>query len=205
VIPNGANTEIFHSQAVCSIQVPAPYVIFFGALTRWQGIDTLLSAATTKEWPETVSLVIAGDGTERRSVETAMANNPRIHYVGTVPYHEMPGLIAGSIGAIVPMNRMGERGATGLSPLKLYESLACGVPVVVTDFPGQAEFVREHNCGLVVPPESPLSIAKAVSLLSENVTMRQEMGARGSRAVIQSHSWQCRAVSTNEVLNRFIS
>ena len=200
VIPNGANTDLFHPKAVCTVQAPTRYVIFFGALAKWQGIDTVLKAVESKEWPKTVSLVIAGDGAERISVQLAMANNPIVQYVGVVPYDQMPGLIAGSIGAIVPMNRIGDRGATGLSPLKLYESLACGIPVVVTDFPGQAELVRENNCGFVVPPESSTAIAEAVSILSTAPSLRKEMGKRGALAVIEHHSWFCRSSATNDVL-----
>lgn len=62
-------------------------------------------------------------------------------------------------------NNLGDRFSTGLSPLKMYETLACGVPIIVSDFPGQADLIRNGNCGLVIPPENEVSLAKAVSYL----------------------------------------
>ena len=86
-------------------------------------------------------------------------------YLGRVAYRDLPGIVARSLAGLCPMSNLGGRSETGLSPLKLYETLACAVPVVVTDFPGQADLVRECNCGLVIRPESPKALADAVAYL----------------------------------------
>ena len=47
VVPNGANVELFRPDAPHRPDLPQPYVVFFGVLARWQGIDTLLDAMRT--------------------------------------------------------------------------------------------------------------------------------------------------------------
>lgn len=203
VVPNGANTELFRPGAELdpALQVPAyPYVIFFGALAPWQGIQTMLKALEHPAWPEPVHLMIVGDGVERASVEEVASQTKRLVYLGPQPYSRMPGLIANAIAGLSPQNNKGQRASTGLFPLKLFETLACGVPVIVTDFPGMADLVRENRCGLVIPSDDPASLAQAVDYLYKHPEERRAMGLRGRKLVESEHSWDHRAALTEYVL-----
>lgn len=200
VIPNGANTELFTPEATSIFELPEYYVVFFGALAQWQGIDTILNAVKLPAWPTNLKLVIIGDGVERLNVEKAAKENSNIIYLGKIPYHDVPGIVAHSIAGLSPKNNKGNRSNTGLFPLKLFETLACGVPVIVTDFPGQADLVRKYNCGIVIPPDNPEELAKAVSFLYNNPIIRKEMGIRGNEAINKEHSWDKRAEDTEVVL-----
>lgn len=200
VIPNGANANLFYPQAITHHPLPNDYVVFFGALTLWQGLDTLLKAVGDHEWPEELHLVIVGDGVERVRVEEAVARNPKVIYLGRLPYREVPGIVAGSLAGLSPQNNQGERSSTGLFPLKLFETLACGIPIVTTDFPGQADLVREYECGVVIPHDDPSALAQAVSYLYKHPSERLKMGRRGRAVIEQEHSWDKRASDTDSVL-----
>jgi glycosyltransferase involved in cell wall biosynthesis len=204
-IPNGANIELFHPQAQLKFDLPKPYVVFFGALTKWQGIDTLIKAVNSSQWPKEVNLVIVGDGIESTVVQQATFTNSKIIYLGPVPYKEVAGIVANSLAGLSPQNNEGGRSTTGLLPLKLFETIACGVPVIVTDFPGQADLVKAYNCGVVVPPCNPDALARAVRLLHCNPSLRTDMGLRGRKAVEEKHSWDCRAADTDAVLNQLLT
>jgi glycosyltransferase involved in cell wall biosynthesis len=204
VIPNGANVELFNPYATSKYQLEKPYVVFFGALAPWQGIDTMLKAVETNEWPREVKLVIMGDGVERPKVEKAVRENNKVIYLGKIPYKEVPGIVANSIAGLSPKNNLGDRSNTGLSPLKVYEILACGVPAIVTDFPGQADLVRDNKCGLVIPSENPKALAEAVKYLYENKEIRGEMGLRGRETIVKDHSWDIRAEMTHVILKELI-
>lgn len=199
VIPNAANTELFHPSASALIPLPEKYVIFFGALAPWQGINTMLKAVEDPAWPAEVKLVIAGDGVEKRAVLRATQGG-KVLYLGVLPYDHMPGVIAGSIAGLSPQNAARGRSELGLSPLKVFETLACGVPVIVTDFPGQANLVRMGECGIVIPPEDPQALAKAVAYLYHHPEERAAMGKRGRELVEREHSWDKRAEQTDAVL-----
>jgi glycosyltransferase involved in cell wall biosynthesis len=200
LVPNGANTELFRPQAVTAVPLPKRYVALVGLLARWQGIPLLLAAARDPAWPEGVSVVIAGSGDARRLVESAARENPRIEYLGVVPYREVPGILAGSLAGLSLKTTVPGKTETGMSPLKLYETLAVGVPAIVTDYHGQAEVVRAHQCGLIIPQDDPAALARAVARIASNEAERKEWGKRGLEAVRDQHSWDQRAETIDQLL-----
>jgi glycosyltransferase involved in cell wall biosynthesis len=209
VIPNGANVDLFTPTAATSTKLfknlkGHRYVIFFGTMAAWQGIYTVIESIESTNWPAGIHVVFAGDGKERPSIEKLAACYDHVHYLGRVPYRDLPPLIADSIGSLVCTENIDGRADTGLAPLKLFESLACAVPVITTEMPFQADIVRENNCGIVIPPNAPQSLAKAVNQLANDSTNCKQMGKRGRELVVQSHSWYARATDTHNILKTLI-
>jgi glycosyltransferase involved in cell wall biosynthesis len=204
IIPNGANSTLFHPAARTSIPTPERYVILVGLLARWQGVRLLLSALNDPAWPDDVAIVIAGDGAEREPIENAARLDSRVRYLGVVPYREVPGMVAGSLAGLSLKTAVEGRTETGMSPLKLYETLACGVPAIVTEYHGQADVVREHDCGLVVSQEDPSDLARAVARVAANDVERRKWGRNGRRAAEEEHSWDERAGRTDQLLRRVL-
>jgi glycosyltransferase involved in cell wall biosynthesis len=200
VVPNAANTSVFRPEAPARPGLPERHVAFFGAFAPWQGIETMLRAVREPAWPDGVPLVFAGDGKMRAEVERAASNDPRVVYLGVLPYEEVPGILVGSIAGLSPKEAVATRAATGLSPLKLYEIASCGTALVVSDLPGLTEFVNRYDCGLAVPPEDSGALAEAVAKLASDTDGARAMGARGRQAVVSEHSWDARAADTSDVL-----
>jgi len=197
-VPNGANVDLFRPGATGPRPVAPPYAIFFGALSRWQGLPVMLEAANHRDWPENVKLVIVGDGSEAGRVRAAAGD--RVVYLGKIPYGNMPAVIAGAMASLSAQNNLQGRSDTGLSPLKVYESMACGVPVIVSDLPGMADMVRETNTGVVIACDDAGALARAVATLHHAPQLRQEMGARARLVAVERHSWEKRASRTLRVL-----
>jgi glycosyltransferase involved in cell wall biosynthesis len=205
LVPNGANTDLFRPDAECKHELPDQYVTFVGAFAAWQGISIMLQAVKDPEWPADVKLVLTGGGREQPAVEKAAGENERVIYLGTQPYREVPGIITGAIAGIsAKSNPGGWTDNYGLYPLKVFETLACGVPAIVTDFPGQRELITDHNCGLVIPQNDPSSLARAVSYLRQHSDERAEMGRRGRQIVEKQYSWQHAADTTGGVINQVL-
>jgi len=201
VIPNGANVDLFNPDAPALCEVPeGSYVIFFGGLAKWHGVGNMLAAVERPEWPQGVRLVVVGDGQERDKVAAAAQRNQAVVFMGYRPYDVLPGLVARSLSGIVAISDPDGRSRTGLFPLKLFETLAAGVPAVVTDFPGQADLIRDHACGLVIPPDDPKALAEAVAELAANPDEAKAMGRRGCHVVRTEHSWQHRANQTADLI-----
>jgi glycosyltransferase involved in cell wall biosynthesis len=89
-------------------------------------------------------------------------------------------------------------------PLKMFEALACGTPVIVSDLGGQAEFVRATGCGLVVPIADPERLAEAVATLARDPAMARGLGDNGARIVSAEHSWEARAAEVARVVEAAI-
>jgi glycosyltransferase involved in cell wall biosynthesis len=204
VVPNGANTDLFAPGAEVPRGLPSRYAVFVGALAEWQGLPTVLDAVSEAAWPPDVGLVIVGDGALREMAEEYARTDPLVTYLGRLPYAEVPGVLGGALTALVPMNNLRGRSDTGLSPLKLYEALACGVPVVATDFPGQAELVRDAGAGIVVPPSDAGALAAAVARLAADPESARAMGASGMAVVRERHSWAVRSRQTAEIVRSLL-
>jgi len=205
LVPNGANTNLFRPDAERERGLPDRYVMFVGAFAPWQGISTMLQAVKEPEWPSDVKLVIIGGGREQPAVEKAAAENGRVIYLGPRPYREVPGIITGAMAGIsAKSNPGGWTDNYGLYPLKVFETLACGVPAIVTDFPGQRELITDNNCGLVIPQNDASSLARAVAYLRQHPAERAEMGMRGRQIVERQFSWQHSADTTHTVINRVL-
>jgi len=203
-VPNGVNTDLFQPERAGAKVADQPYAVFVGKLTPWQGVDTVLRAIASPAWPEGVSLTIVGDGAERDAVAAA-ADGRRIVYYGRVPYKQVPAIMAGAAVSLSVQDNPHNRSATGLYPLKVYESMACGVPVIVSDFPGQADLVRSTGCGLIVPPGDPNALAGAVSEIIGDPALRASMGRRGRDAAVAEHSWDLRAGKVDGVLRELVA
>jgi glycosyltransferase involved in cell wall biosynthesis len=197
VVPNAANIDLFRP-----IDAPAqePFVVFFGGLTDWHGVDLMVDAVRHPDWPAGVRLVVIGTGVRRNLIEDAVRDGLPVRWLGYRPYEELPRLIAGALAGLIPTTNPLGRSSTGLNPLKLFETLACGIPAIVTALPGQRELVAQGRCGLVVPCDDAAALAHAVRELAADPARAREMGKRGLELVRASHSWHARAVEIDKVL-----
>lgn len=192
LVTNAANTRIFHREGV-KVERPRRYVLFFGGLVRWHGVDVMLDAARSAAWPSDIDLVIAGpviDESLRPALQQLPAN---VTYLGAQAQADLPPLIRGAVAALVPISDPAQRSRHGVMPLKLFEALACGTPVIVSDLPGQAEFVQTTRAGLVVRVGDADGLARAVATLATDPDLAAALGRSGAEAVAAEHSWGARA------------
>jgi glycosyltransferase involved in cell wall biosynthesis len=202
VIPNGANTDHFSPSGPRG-PVDGSYVIFCGGLVAWHGVANMLSATESSAWPDTIRLVIVGDGPERGLVRAALGSH-RLEWLGQQPYADMPALLRGSIAALCVISDPDGRSATGVAPLKLYEAMACGVPVIVSDLPHQSDIVRTEQAGLVIPANDPDALAAAVADLVRSPDRAAKMGRAGADYVRDNASWLARARETGRIIDAAI-
>jgi len=74
-------------------------------------------------------------------------------------------------------------------PVKLFECMAAGIPVITADFPYHRGIVEGHGCGLCVPPTDPGAIAKAIQWVFDHPDEAEAMGRRGREAVRTHYNW----------------
>jgi glycosyltransferase involved in cell wall biosynthesis len=115
------------------------------------------------------------------------------------PYEEIPFLI--NIADICVAPFINERNRkTGVSPLKIYEYMACGKPVVSSRIEG-LEFIEKEYAGQLVEPDDAVSLAKALQDLLANTNTRIEMGRRGLKIAREKFSWDSRVVEIGKILS----
>lgn len=204
LVTNAANTRLFNPDGP-KVRRTRDYVLFFGGLVRWHGVDVMLQAAASAAWPAEIDLVVAGPIVDE-SLRPALQQLPsNVSYLGAKPQAELPALIRGALAALVPISDPSQRSQRGVMPLKLFEALACGTPVIVTDLPGQAEFVRATGSGLVVPIGDVEGLARAVATLAADRLRACELGRAGAAAVLAEHSWDTRAKELAAVIRNVLA
>ncbi|WP_449376105.1 glycosyltransferase family 4 protein [Bosea thiooxidans] len=198
LVSNGANTALFKPEGPTG-PVEGRYVVFVGGLVAWHGIGTMLAALKEPDWPADLRLVIVGDGIERDKVENALSD-PRLVWLGRQPYDAVPAILRGALAALCVIENQDGRSSSGVAPLKLFEAMACGIPVIASDLPFQADLVREAAAGTIVPPGNPRAIAAAVRTLSAATDKASELGSNGAGFVDREASWQQRGAQIDRIL-----
>jgi glycosyltransferase involved in cell wall biosynthesis len=163
---------------------------FLGALRPWHGLEYAIDALPRLP---NVLLAIAGDGElrstlESRARERAVAE--RVRWLGQLPPAEVPPFLAALDIGLIPYPELRD---FAFSPLKLYEYLAAGVPVVASDIGQVGAVLRAMGCGRLVRPGDPAALAEGVMavLRDPEPSRARAMEARG-RALTE-HSWEERA------------
>jgi glycosyltransferase involved in cell wall biosynthesis len=119
-------------------------------------------------------------------------------FVDHVPSRDVPGWIRACDVGVIPSPRS-DHFTKYSSPMKLFEFMASGVPVVASNLPALRETVVHESNGWLVTPESPDDLAAALELLIEKPELRRRLSHR-ARTDVEGHTWSRRAAT---ILARF--
>ncbi len=136
-----------------------------------KGIDVLLAATHHLPSDVPVHLVIVGRGMTEPAVQSLASASPvanRIHLLGF--RSDVLEIVAACDATVLPATKR-----EGL-PKTVIESMALRVTPIVTDTGGAPELVRDHECGLVVPPGDPRALAAAIVELQTDRAANRRMG-----------------------------
>jgi glycosyltransferase involved in cell wall biosynthesis len=169
-------------------------LIYVGQLYPWKGVDLLLRALADVPG---VELTIVGGlphdpervRLERLAVVQGVAD--RCIFAGPQPYRFVPRLLASADIALLPL-------AEGLvarcftSPLKLFDYLAAGLPIVAVDFPTIREVLRDGENGLLVAPNDHAAMAAAIKRLLADPELAGSLATQARRDAAE-YTWDKRA------------
>ncbi|MGI8708887.1 MAG: glycosyltransferase family 4 protein [Actinomycetota bacterium] len=164
-------------------RIQTPRVVFVGRLVSQKGIYTLLQAAANL--PRDVNVVFVGDGPDRTELERRARDlglDDRVTVTGFLPHRLIPSVMAGADLLVLP-SIYEELGRV------LVEAMQLGVPVVASGVGGIPEVIRDGYNGLLVEPEEPLLLAKAIARVIGDGALAQSLHeaalAEGAR-----YSWE---------------
>lgn len=119
-------------------------------------------------------LVVAGDGPLRAALEARASLTGRVHFVGAVRKAAVAALLSHYADCLI-LNSTYE----GL-PHVLLEAAQLGVPIVATAVGGTVELVREGEGALLIPPDSPADLRRALETLASDPELRARLAAGAS-------------------------
>ncbi len=131
LLPNGVDLQHFvktsYAVPVCYKSIPHPIAVYIGAMEEWFDFDLLHSIAKALPF---VSMVIIGPGKIPKGRFEKFSN---VFFLGSRPYHEIPAYLYHSNVGLIPFNVCDNPQLIPyVNPLKLYEYMACNLPVVST-------------------------------------------------------------------------
>ncbi|MDV2496613.1 MAG: glycosyltransferase [bacterium] len=187
-------------RAALSLHPDEPIVGSVGRLDRVKGYDQLIEASdlVLRERPD-AWFVVAGDGQERGALEAQarrLGVAGRWRFLGWQERLE-PLYHAFDISVLPSRNEGMGRAAV--------EALACGLPVVATAVGGVPSVVEDGVTGLLVPPEDPHALARAILQLLEDETARRRMGEAGPKWVRERFSCQAMLDGIERVYSRLLN
>jgi glycosyltransferase involved in cell wall biosynthesis len=193
----GADTDRFRPGA----PGPVPFerrpgdvvAVFAGAFRAWHGAIHLVEAMRRIETAGTPSVraVLAGDGPELPRAREAARGLERVTFVGAVDHDAMPALLAASDVGVAPFDVRAHAPlsiAFYWSPLKVFEYMASGLPIVAPDNDGLRRIVTDGREGALYDPADAGALARALDRLRDP-TVRRRLGDAARDRAVREFSW----------------
>lgn len=154
-------------------------VCYAGGVSEIRGEKVMLRAIENTN----SILEIAGPWESKEELSTS----DHINYVGVVSREEVNRLYEKSIAGVLlyqPAKNHFES-----QPIKMFEYMAAGLPVICSNYPLWKEIVEGNHCGICVDPLSPSEVSDAINYLDENRDKAEMMGKAGHKAVVEKYNW----------------
>lgn len=203
VVPSAVDLELFsrrwsgaHSNTV----------VYVGTLQFWKGLDTLIAALSLT--PQ-LRLCIIGDGSDKERAELrakirAFGLDNRVELQGRVAQRHLPDAIASAACAVHALPPNHAIAARFTSPLKLFEYMALGMPMVVSDLPSTREILTDGENARLFEAGNPHALAKALAEVCSDRALAKRLSARAGQDALR-YSYDARARALLGLFERCIA
>jgi glycosyltransferase involved in cell wall biosynthesis len=206
VVINGVNTKLFHplrpDDEIAGLRRRLGFdegdeiVAYVGNFSLWQGVESLIAAVpmVLKKNPA-VRFMLVGEGPTHAAcvkLTEELGVSERCAFLGRVPYTSL-----GSYINVADVCAAPYKANTPGCPIKVYEYLACGKPVVCSDIPGIAN-LRDGGVLTLVEPDNPEALASALVEVLGNIEARTAQRELGPKAIME-YSWSNTAVKVADI------
>ena len=182
-----------------------PIAVYAGHFYRWKGVDVFLEALA--QVPDLRGLLVGGypgdpDEARLRALARQLGIGGRVTFTGLVPRAEVCRLVRSATVCVVPT--VDTPSARYTSPLKLFEYMACGRPVIISDLPPIREVVEDEQTALLVPPGDAGKLADALRRVLADEVLTVQMTRRASE-IVSKYSWVQRAESLDDLFQAVVN
>lgn len=169
-------------------------VLYTGHLYAWKGANVLLEAVRNfQEARDIVFVFVGGTGPDitdfKHRVKVMELNNVMI--VGHVPHSMVPLYLRAADIVVLPNSGREAISQLYTSPLKMFEYMASGKPIIASDLPSIREVLTE-GVAFFFRPDDPKDLARIIEEVASNAS-EAEKRSRQARQSVERYSWQMRA------------
>ncbi len=189
VIPNGSDPR--RHTAVYSEPIKA---IYAGAFNFWENIDSYLDLARLGG---NYLYYLAGDGPLKAHILKRIHGEPgRVNYLGYLGYEESIATLTKMTVGIAPAVR--SKNIEMAYPVKVFDYLSCGLPVITPNYGEWSRVIAEHKCGFVTEDSTAQRFFECLHQLDKSLWL--EMSANGIRVIRDRFNWQLILSELDEVI-----
>ncbi|MBI5728703.1 MAG: glycosyltransferase family 4 protein [Candidatus Magasanikbacteria bacterium] len=185
--------QIFDTPAECRTKLHLPagqkIVVYTGHLYEWKGASTLAEAALLLSVD--IHVYIVGGTTEDVEKFKQTYRSPNLHIIGWQEHRLMPYWNKAADVVVLPNSGKEKIGALYTSPLKLFEYMASGTPMVISDLPAMREVVKDDEA-VFFQPDNREDLARAIRSVLEDESKYQQAAGK-LRENIGQYSWEARS------------
>jgi glycosyltransferase involved in cell wall biosynthesis len=155
-------------------------VLYAGLHGLAQGLSQVLDVAEQVANQPRIRFVLVGDGPEKSLLISSMKSRKldNVVFLDPVPANQVSAMLLAADILLVTLKEY----IPGAVPSKIYESMASGKPIVLVANGEPADIVRQYQAGLVVEPQNINSFAQALTTLSTDPVLRNQLGINGRKA-----------------------
>lgn len=160
---------------------------YVGNIAAIRGIRELVRACALLRTPARLAL---GGRFAEPALEREVRAYPgwsRVRALGQLDRAGVRGVLARARAGLVTLHPL--RNYRDALPVKMFEYMAAGIPVIASDIPQWRAIVDANGCGLCVDPYDPRAIAAAIDTLVQQPALARQMGERGQRAIALHYNW----------------
>lgn len=162
-------------------------VCYVGGISPVRGIMELLEAARHLSTPARINLAGMFETAALRADCESHPGWSRFNDLGFLDRAGVSGTLARSLAGLVTLHPTAAY--TVSLPVKMFEYMAAGLPVIASDFPLWRSIIEENACGICVDPLDPVAIAGAIDWLVSHPDEARRMGENGRRTVLTRCNW----------------
>lgn len=161
-------------------------VCYIGGLSKERGLYEMINTVNNTDY----KLIMAGNFIPKSEKEAVVTLNGwgNVDYRGYIDREEVVEIYESSkigLALLHPLRRYKE-----WLPVKLFEYMASGIPVIVSNFPLWTDFIEKNNCGICVNPLDTEEIKAAIEYLMNHPKEAEKMGENGRIAVKENYNWE---------------
>ena len=166
-------------------------IAYVGGISERRGIKEMVKAMSLLPDELNIRLKLAGPFIPERLREEVcrMEGWNRVDMLGVLERRAVMLLLSQVKAGLVLIHHPFTRFKPG-SPIKMFEYMAMGIPVIASDCPQWREIIGGASCGLLVDPRKSQSIAEAIQYIISSPEQAEAMGRRGRQAVEELYNWE---------------
>lgn len=161
-------------------------VCYVGAISKVRGILSMVEAMS---FTKGVKLLLGGkfENVELKNQAKRIKGWQNVRDLGFLSRNEVKETLQKSVAGLVVLEPT--KSYVDSIPVKMFEYMMAGIPVIASDFPYWRELVGSLDCAIFVNPLKPKEISGAISQLIQDKELATAMGQRGKTAVLQKFNW----------------